>query len=187
MAPKRIKHHNCQHCKATFSFASNLKRHIRTQHNQENREFVCDVCGKTFSRDDHMKSHRKLHFGGDGNILNTRPVSLNCDICRKTFKRPYHLKRHQRTQHRNGISESLECETCGTVFQRADHLKRHLKVHTKRPRTDMAKAGKLLVSFWSNNETTVIQYTAISINFQRQTILWLNILLLHSSFNLQTR
>ncbi len=141
MAPKPINQYHCQHCDSTFDRAFNLKRHIRTQHKQDHRS-VCDICGKNFSRDDHMKSHRKLHFGGDGNITNVRPIVLNCNKCHKTFKRSDNLKRHQREQHGDGV-ESYQCETCGRNFQRADHLKNHQKVHVKRPRSDTTESGKL--------------------------------------------
>ena len=141
MAPKQIKQHKCGHCEATFDRAFNLKRHVRTQHKKGDQDSVCDICGKSFSREDHMKTHRKSHFGGDGNILNTQPVSLKCDKCHKTFKRSDNLRRHQREQHRDG-AETFQCNICGKVFQRIDHLKSHQKVHTKRPRTDIAKAGK---------------------------------------------
>ena len=147
MAPKRMKQHKCGHCEATFDRVFNLKRHVRTQHKQYERNSVCDICGKSFSREDHMKTHRKSHFGGDGNILNVQPKVLNCNKCHKTFKRSDNLRRHQREQHKEG-AETFQCDTCGKRFQRADHLKSHQKVHTKRPRSDTTKAGKLFVFFY---------------------------------------
>ena len=155
MAPKQIKQHKCGHCEATFDRAFNLKRHVRTQHKKGDQDSVCDICGKSFSREDHMKTHRKSHFGGDRNIVNTQPQVLNCDKCHKTFKWSYNLRRHQREQHRDG-AETFQCDTCGKIFQRIDHLKSHQKVHTKRPRTDMAKAGKFKVLYSRFYETTII-------------------------------
>ena len=155
MAPKRIKQHKCGHCEATFNRAFNLKRHLRTQHKNGDQDSVCDICGKSFSREDNMIRHRKSHFGGDGNIINTRPVSLKCDKCFKTFKRSYHLKRHQREQHRDG-TVSYQCETCDRVFQRPDHLKNHLKVHLKRQRPDSIEAGKFKVLYSRFYGTTIV-------------------------------
>ena len=144
MAPKQIKQHKCGHCKATFDRAFNLKRHVRTQHKKGDWDSVCDICGKTFSREDHMKAHRRSHFGGDGNIVNIQPQVLNCDKCHKTFKRNDNLRRHQLEQHEHG-AETFQCDTCGKGFQRADHLKSHQKVHTKRPRPNTTEAGKFIV------------------------------------------
>ena len=157
MAPKKIKQHKCEHCEATFDRSFNLKRHVRTQHKKGDHDSVCDICGKTFSRKDHMKTHRKSHFGGDGNIVNVQPPVLNCDKCHKTFKWSYNLRRHQREQHRDEAA-TFQCSTCGKVFQRADHLKKHMKVHVKRLRPDLIKAGKFVVCILKFVRDTVIQY-----------------------------
>ncbi len=57
-----------------------------------------------------MKSHRKLHFGDDGNIVNIKRPVMKCDKCYKTFKLVDNLKTHRREQHGDRI-ESFQCET----------------------------------------------------------------------------
>ena len=139
MATKQAKQHQCPHCKAMFDRSFNLKRHIGTQHEEGNRSCLCDICGKTFVREDNMKAHRKSHLEKDGTISNPQPFSLNCDKCDKTFKARYNLKRHCREQH--GVeAESFPCHTCDKTFYRLDHLKSHCKVHNKHLETCEGKS-----------------------------------------------
>lgn len=53
---------------------------------QENLEFTCEKCQRTFSNRSKLSRHvRESHM----NIKN-----FDCSICNKTFKRNSHLKRH---------------------------------------------------------------------------------------------
>ena len=90
-----------------------------------------------------MKAHRKLHFGNEGYIANTRSSYMKCNECSKTFKSGSSLKRHLREQH-NVAQEVFKCETCDHVFRRVDHLKNHLKVHTQKSRPVTIEANKFM-------------------------------------------
>lgn len=51
-------------CKETFYTQSNLDRHVRTVHLRGSNAFTCTFpnCGKTFTRNDSLKTHRAKHF-----------------------------------------------------------------------------------------------------------------------------
>jgi uncharacterized Zn-finger protein len=53
-----------QACKDTFYTQSNLDRHLRTVHFRGHQLFTCTFpnCGKTFTRNDSLKTHRTKHF-----------------------------------------------------------------------------------------------------------------------------
>jgi uncharacterized Zn-finger protein len=51
-------------CKDTFYTQSNLDRHVRTVHLRGSHSYACTFpnCGKTFTRNDSLKTHRAKHF-----------------------------------------------------------------------------------------------------------------------------
>ena len=48
----------CPYCNKTISSRSNLKKHIRSIH-QQLRPFQCDECKQTFAHHHHLKAHRR--------------------------------------------------------------------------------------------------------------------------------
>ena len=54
----------------------------------------CDICGKLFFRDTHVRKHKLTHSA-------ERPFA--CDKCELTFKLDYSLKRHLEESH--GIAQ----------------------------------------------------------------------------------
>ncbi|OCT57662.1 hypothetical protein XELAEV_18003226mg [Xenopus laevis] len=70
-----IKLHKCPFCPYTAKQKGILKRHIRS-HTGE-RPYPCDVCGKRFTRQEHLRSHAlTVH-------RSNRPII--CKGCRRTF------------------------------------------------------------------------------------------------------
>ncbi|XP_070153379.1 zinc finger protein 737 isoform X2 [Polyergus mexicanus] len=80
----------CEHCGKTFTSISILKDHVLYIHSKE-RQFICEVCGKAFKRNSLLKRHKLSHE-------QHRPFV--CMQCSTAFKRSHHLTRHMETCHR---------------------------------------------------------------------------------------
>lgn len=59
MPPKRPALYQCGRCKAEYTRADHLTRHIRSH--LQHRPFACQVCHKAFSRQDLLKRHETIH------------------------------------------------------------------------------------------------------------------------------
>lgn len=80
----------CEYCGKAFTSISILKDHILYIHNKE-RQFVCEECGKSFKRNSLLNRHKLSH-------QQLRPYA--CKQCSAAFKRSHHLTRHLESCHR---------------------------------------------------------------------------------------
>ncbi|XP_054000566.1 zinc finger protein 595-like [Hylaeus anthracinus] len=80
----------CEQCGKTFTSVSILNDHVLYVHNKE-RQFICEECGKAFKRNSLLKRHKLSH-------QQFRPFV--CMQCSTAFKRSHHLTRHMETCHR---------------------------------------------------------------------------------------
>ncbi|XP_011150604.1 zinc finger protein 93-like isoform X2 [Harpegnathos saltator] len=80
----------CEHCGKTFTSVSILKDHVLYIHSKE-RQFICEECGKAFKRNSLLKRHKLSH-------AQHRPFV--CMQCSTAFKRSHHLTRHMEACHR---------------------------------------------------------------------------------------
>ncbi|CAK9833283.1 Zinc finger protein 723 [Anthophora retusa] len=80
----------CEQCGKTFTSVSILNDHVLYIHNKE-RQFICEECGKAFKRNSLLKRHKLSH-------QQYRPFA--CMQCTTAFKRSHHLTRHMETCHR---------------------------------------------------------------------------------------
>ncbi|EDW81257.1 uncharacterized protein Dwil_GK11965 [Drosophila willistoni] len=153
----------CEFCEVNFEFAHEIAPHNEEKHlNKKKREkearntgpgrirqYLCDICGKSYTQSSHLWQHLRFHQGvkpfvcqeeNCGRKFTIRP-DLN-DHIRKchTGERPYHClvcgKRfltgsvfyQHRLIHRG--ERRYECDECSKRFYRADALKNHQRIHT---------------------------------------------------------
>jgi len=108
--------HSCEVCTKTFTRSNHLKSHMLI-HTAE-RPFSCKVCNKKFRRSFSLKSHMLIHTGES---------PFSCKVCNKKFTVSSSLKSHMLIH--TGESP-FSCKVCNTKFRQSCHLKCHMFIHT---------------------------------------------------------
>lgn len=106
--------HICSVCGEAFAIQYSLKTHM-FQHHFEEKPYGCDVCLKTFARNDYLKKHLLLHTG-------EKP--FECDICKKRISRYSNLRTHLFSHQRVGAR--FACRVCLAKFLRQKELDMHV-------------------------------------------------------------
>ncbi|KAJ8678933.1 hypothetical protein QAD02_014720 [Eretmocerus hayati] len=117
LEPQRINGmlvYNCPECAYRFEDRETLQEHLE-DHKQ--RPHVCDICGASLKRKEHLDRHKQAH---------TKERPYQCGTCCKSFKRNEHLARHMVI---HSGSKNHICSECNKAFFRKDHLKKHLLSH----------------------------------------------------------
>lgn len=84
-----IKKFHCAVCGKGFLYSREMERHVNTVHNNF-REFVCQVCERSFKHVAHLNYHMRSHTGEKPN---------SCHMCPRRFRRPGELKNHVNKVH----------------------------------------------------------------------------------------
>ena len=116
---KDIVQNECATCLKTFKRASDLLRHRRMCHGDNDGSFSCPVCNKKFSRAFDVKRHASTH--------NTSEKKYECGKCGAKFNRIENMKRH--LQAHSG-EKPFQCPECKKEFGQQENLKRHMLSHT---------------------------------------------------------
>jgi KRAB domain-containing zinc finger protein len=112
----------CNICGKSFSREDNLKRHVFQVHSAIGESFKCTVCAKEFSSQFNLQRHSSVH-----DVSGSTPKNFICEICGSTFQRSDVLAKHV-TSHED---PSNKCNVCGKSFSQKSHLKRHLTTHNE--------------------------------------------------------
>ncbi|KAK2705527.1 MDS1 and EVI1 complex locus protein EVI1-B-like [Artemia franciscana] len=104
----------CTYCGRTFTDASNLQRHIRSNHAAGVRTHTCAECGKSFATASGLKQHTHIH-------ASVKP--FRCEVCRKAYTQFSNLCRHKRMH--ADCRTHLRCGRCGQPCSSATTLAKH--------------------------------------------------------------
>ncbi|KAG5840957.1 hypothetical protein ANANG_G00194420 [Anguilla anguilla] len=107
----------CQSCGKGFSRPDHLNGHIKQVHTSE-RPHKCQICNASFATRDRLRSHLACHED-----------KIPCQVCGKFLRAAYmtdHLKKHSEGPHNY-------CGICNKGFSTASYLKVHVKTHHGSP------------------------------------------------------
>ena len=83
------------------------------------KNFVCDICNKTFSYRSGLTRHKNIH---------TKVNSYNCKLCNYEGTQSNDLNRHILAIHKK--EKLLQCQYCGKSFSLNSILNQRIKTHT---------------------------------------------------------
>lgn len=86
--------------------------------NQCNDSKLCNLCGKVFSKGNHLVTHIQA--------VHTKEKAAQCTICSKKFNHIRYLRTHMKRH--EGIKKH-QCPTCGWRFFESNTLKDHMETH----------------------------------------------------------
>ncbi|XP_036380650.1 zinc finger protein 850-like [Megalops cyprinoides] len=128
--------YSCSHCERTFTVLSNFIVHqqIHRRDGREERPFKCAQCGKSFYKEDGLKTHQQSHVG-------ERPHC--CSQCGKTFRSKTVMMSHKRTH----MKEKLyHCYRCAKSFTLKSYFEKHMQIHTGEGHYNGPQCGKAFPS-----------------------------------------
>lgn len=105
---------NCGVCQKSMRRGS-LREHMDRHENTG--QFVCDFCGKNFSRASAHEKHLRTHTG-------EKP--FKCELCSKAYRQKVHLNEHMRS---HSGERPFVCRLCGFSLASKSLLNRHLRTH----------------------------------------------------------
>lgn len=106
----------CNYCGKNYTRKNGLDRHIMSH--TGTKPFECKECGKCYITKNTLKTHMLIHTG-----IKTH----KCQICNKSFIQSSHLNYHMR---RHAGEKPHTCTFCGKGFLSTYHLERHKLMHT---------------------------------------------------------
>ena len=125
----------CPICHKMFADSSNMRRHIKTEHEKTDR-FPCDQCSKSLS----CKASLDYHVL----TRHTEPTVLRCEQCNASFDSPANFSKHKKS-HR---TIHTDCPHCEKTFNTRSNLNRHKQeVHNFETRLNVSKIKVSSFSF----------------------------------------
>lgn len=146
-----IRQFECSFCDRKYSSQQGLKNHVDDYHNHD-LPYVCDKCGKAFSKESKLRHHYSLHIESR-NFL--------CGVCSKGFKTQAHLNVHmnvhlpedqKKTRKRHDRKKVCVCPFCGKVSNSIGTHTMHIRTHTGEQRYECHVCFKRFTSSGSHKK-----------------------------------
>src|SRR5689334_6863851 len=110
----------CYFCQKTFSWVTNLEKHLRT-HTKE-RPYSCNVCLKEFSTTGELKRHKIIHLTKQEREKYKSKFKQDCSFCHKQFITASQLKIHIWSHTKEKL---FTCGICRRGFNNPANLCKH--------------------------------------------------------------
>ena len=108
----------CEYCGKTYLTERNLRSHIKKAHTNEGG-YMCNVCGKVLSGKKVLETHMRRHTG---------EKHFCCGYCEKAFSSKEYLIVHERT---HSHEKPYKCRSCDESFSQRISLTVHVRRHSK--------------------------------------------------------
>ncbi|XP_058177902.1 GDNF-inducible zinc finger protein 1-like [Anopheles ziemanni] len=119
----------CPSCEILASTFTNIKKHMRSIHNEEGY-VVC--CGLNFSKRTRLLEHV---------VRTANPNAFSCKVCNTAFSGHVTLNKHMYKFHHQPEEaegkEGLHCDQCDLSFDRKSQLNVHLNTHDSNQQVNM--------------------------------------------------
>ena len=123
-----VRPHQCDMCDKSFYLRYELTKH---KQNHSGIRYECELCCKTFTREDSLKGHMqsKGHVEKAGHNADSDFVEkpYQCQLCGKSFHRKLYLNDHLKIH--SGVKPH-SCNVCGKAFLRKRQMNEHMRIHS---------------------------------------------------------
>ncbi|KAM9844968.1 zinc finger E-box-binding homeobox 1 [Aulostomus maculatus] len=122
--------HTCPYCSRGYKRNASLKEHIKYRHETSEDNYSCSHCNYTFTYRSQLERHMSHHRGPKeqrhvsqttGGISGNR--KFKCTECNKAFKYKHHLKEHLRI---HSGEKPYECSNCKKRFSHSGSYSSHI-------------------------------------------------------------
>ena len=110
----------CSTCNESCLGMVEYKKHLVDVHNDTGKLFICDQCGKNFTKNECLKDHLRVHTG----------AKHACEVCGLLYASKGNLNVHLTREHKVKKAKTSKCHICERAFHSPAHLKQHIRIHT---------------------------------------------------------